>query len=115
MSAFFFTDTNLTLSGQKNIIGRSVAVHEAGGGSPIIACAPIVYSETLFAAEYNNLLQIKQQSPYENSTVVIAANYPETDPDPTVAIYEAVLMTNGLCPADDDAYNPYQVTTSAGL
>ena len=114
-SAFFFTDTNLTLTGPQNILGRSLAVHVANGGEPIIACAPIVLAETLAATEYsNNLVQFLQETPYENSTVLISESYPDTDPPAGVAIYEAVLMTNGLCPADDTPYNPFGVTAPGG-
>ncbi len=112
-SAFFFTDSNLTLSGLNNILGRSVAIHEENGGMPIIACAPIVVSEILFASEFdNNLLYMEQESPYENSSLTLSNGYPEGNPD--VAIYEAVFMTNRLCPADADPYNPFGVTTTTG-
>lgn len=113
MSAFFFTDSTLTLTGEMDILGRSVAIHEANGGGPIIACAPIVVAETIFVAEYGNgLVRIQQNSTFEISTLGLSESYPDNDPG--MAIYETIIMSNGLCPADDAPYNPYVVTNPGG-
>lgn len=110
MSAFFYTDTNLTLRGIYNILGRSVAIHEENGGDPIIACAPIVVAENLLVTEFDNeLLIMEQNSPYENSTLTISDEFPEGN---SMSVYEAVFMTNGLCPADAAPYNPFGVTAT---
>ena len=108
--AFLFTDPNITLTGEQNILMRSVAIQEAGGGDRIIACAPIVAAETLIATY--SFMKIEQDSAFENSTLTLDASYPPNNPD--VAIYEAVFMTSGLCPADDSPYNPFEVTSSGG-
>ena len=95
-----------------DILGRSVAIHNGTG--PIIACAPIVVAETLTAAEYSNkLLVIKQDSTFEDSTLVLSDEYPDNNPG--VEVYEDAIMTNKLCPAEAAPYNPYNVGTDGGV
>lgn len=113
-SAFFYTDTNLTLGGDFDILGRSVAIHSDVDPSIIIACAPIISAEILYAAKYpDGELLISQNSPYENSTIELLQSYPSNNPG--LAILEDAFMVNSLCPATETPYNPYNIpATSTG-
>ena len=113
VDAFFFTDTNLPLGGVYDILGRTLTIYASGDSTSILACAPIVTSETLYTGQANErLITIWQDSPYENSTLRISEDYPSGNPD--VAILRDAFMTNGLCPRSSQAYNPFGVTSTAG-
>ena len=79
----------------------------AAGGS-IIACAPIVISESVETFQYPEFdVRISQSSPYENSTLVQSAGFKA---DSEYTILSAAWMTSGLCPLTDEVYNPLGVT-----
>lgn len=110
--AFFATDLNLTLSGTFNILGRSVAIFDAEDNTMLIACAPIIESESLYASQFDDfLLTMWQQSPYENSTLTITSDYPSGNPD--VSILQDAFMVNGVCSNPSMPYNPFGVTVGA--
>lgn len=80
-------------------------------GGSIIACAPIVVSESVETFQYPEFdVRISQSSPYENSTLVQSAGFKA---DSAYTILSAAWMTSGLCPLTDEVYNPLGVTTPA--
>ena len=102
-----FADSNLVLT---DVLGRSIAIRDRINSS-IIACAPIVRAETLVLE--SPVLQIKQQSEFEDSTLSVLSNFNFPSGNPTVVILEDVLMTNSLCSGDAArVYNPYRVEVS---
>ena len=75
-------------------------------GGNIISCAPIVMAEPLEAAQYPDFkLQISQTSPHENSTLMMSQ---EITTSATYTILDAAWMTNRLCPATGEVYNPLE-------
>ena len=73
-------------------------------GDNIVGCAPIGFSERIEAFQYPDFnLQIRQVSPYENSTLVQSGEF---NAELNHAILNAAWMTNGLCPVTDEVYNP---------
>ena len=73
-------------------------------GGNIISCAPIVMAEPLEAAQYPDFkLQISQTSPHENSTLTMPQGITTSS---TYSILDAAWMTNRLCPATGEIYNP---------
>jgi hypothetical protein len=109
-NAFFFTDTRLTLSGDSNILGRSLSI----GISGMLACAPIVESD-LFVSQFDDfpLDIIQQLSPYENSTLCINRGNPGVNS--AVTILQDAYMINGICTNPQATYNPFNAQSSTGL
>lgn len=70
-----WNDANLHLY---DITGRSVAVHAAERGSPIIACAPLIPFSSLQASAYRppnpSLFSLMQPSPFDPTLVTAAVN-----------------------------------------
>ena len=70
-----WNDANLHMY---DIVDRSVAVHAAERGSPIIACAPLVRFAPLQAQAYRSpdpsLFSLLQQSPFDPTTVTASVN-----------------------------------------
>lgn len=70
-----WNDVNLHMY---DIVGRSVAVHAAERGSPIIACAPLVPFSSLQASAYrpsdSSLFSLEQQSPFDPTAVTATVN-----------------------------------------
>ena len=96
VEAFFYTDIFLNLTGVNAVAGRSIAIHAPNRGSPIIACAPLVITEsrvvaTNFADEY---FKAEQASPYEETTISTSVTFPSHN----INILTEVLSTYGLCP-----------------
>ena len=121
--AFLFTDDTLKLS--SGIVSRSLILREGTymcianqsefhnhyllGGS-VIACAPIVVSESVETFQYPELdVRIRQSSPYENSTLEQSLAFKS---ESTYTILSAAWMTSGLCPLTGEVYNPLGVTPS---
>lgn len=116
-SAFFGTDANITLGGDFDILGRSVAIHDNQEPSTIIACAPIVVSEVISTQLYSSrdqldedpLVTFQQASPYENSYLTTSAGYSaEAD---YVSVLQGAFMNNGQCTVPSTSpYNPFSLT-----
>ena len=70
-----WTDPNLYMY---DIVDRSVAVHAAERGSPIIACAPLVRFSSLQAVAYRppdaSLFSLRQASPFDPTMVSTTTN-----------------------------------------
>ena len=70
-----WTDANLHMY---DIVNRSVAVHAAERGSPIIACAPLIPFSSLQAVAYRppdaSLFSLSQPSPFDPTMVTAAVN-----------------------------------------
>lgn len=69
-----WTDANLHMY---DIEGRSVAVHAAERGSPIIACAPLIPFSSLQASAYrspDSLFSLNQWSPFDPTLVTATVN-----------------------------------------
>lgn len=96
-----------------DILARTLTIYNSDDPTSILACAPIVTSETLYTGQANTrLLTVWQDSPYENSTLRISEDYPPGNPD--VAVLRDAFMTNGLCLRSSQVYNPFGVSTTEG-
>ena len=109
--AFYYTDIFLNLTGTNAVIERSIAIHAANRGGPIIACAPLVLTESRVALSFpEGEFQAKQDSPYEEtiiSTDSLISNNIDLLPD--------VLSTYGLCPLTRLSYDPLRVSSPSSF
>ena len=104
-----WNDANLHMY---NIVDRSVAVHAAERGSPIIACAPLVRFSPLQAQAYrppdSSLFSLTQQSPFDptmvTATVNLSANTYQINRDGNVR-----AMNNRMC-YSDMILSPFDLT-----
>ena len=119
-SAFFGTDANITLGGDFEILGRSIAIHDHEDPSIIIACAPIVVSEVISTRLYaprdqeeeEPLVTFQQASPYENSYLTTSSAYSAVED--SVAVLQGAFMNNGQCTMSSTSpYNPFSLTAPA--
>lgn len=95
-----------------DIAGRSVAVHAAERGSPIIACAPLILFSSLQASAYRppnpSLFSLTQPSPFDPTLVTATVNL-------SADAYQ--INRDGNIRADDDrmcysnmVFSPFDVT-----
>lgn len=74
----------------------------------MIACAPIVISESIETFQYPEFsVRVVQSSPHENSTLVQSDSFKQ---QATYTILKSAWMSNGLCPMTDEPYNPLGTT-----
>lgn len=103
-AAFFFTDIFLNLTGVNAVEDRSVAIHAANSGMPIIACAPLVNTEVRRAVQLPSMyVEARQASPYDTTTVITTSYLPSN----MLTILTDALNTYNLCPVDGAVYNPF--------
>ena len=109
--AFFFTDIFLNLTGTNAVIDRSIAIHAANRGGPIVACAPLVRTETRVVQSFpDGEFVARQDSPYEN-TVINVQNLTFQNVD----ILSDVFSTYELCPLTRSPYDPLSVGTRSSF
>lgn len=107
--AFFYTDVFLNLTGVNAVVERSIAIHAANRGGPIIACAPLVKTESRVALAFpDGDFEARQDSPYEETVIstndLISSN---------VNLLSDVYNTYNLCPSGRPPHNPLSISTSA--
>ena len=79
----------------------------------MIACAPLVASETITLNDYRtNYLSVSQQSPFDDTIFTSSAN-----PPARLTILNAALTPHDICPATsstpfDRVYSPYPVDST---
>lgn len=82
----------------------------------MIACAPLVASETIFLTDYpTNYLNASQQSPFDDTIFTTSGSPPG---GARLSIVNSAHAPNVICPTDsssvfDSTYNPY--TVGAGM
>jgi len=78
----------------------------------MIACAPLVASETIFLTDYStNYLTASQQSPFDDTVFTTSGSPPG---GARLSIVNSAHAPNVICPTDsssvfDSTYNPYTV------
>lgn len=107
---FFFTDSFLNLS---SVINRSIAIHQANSGSPIIACAPLVEVETLEVQNVFREFAARQSNQFENTTVTSSIDASR------LRLLSHVVAPNQLCHTElaatnPSTYNPHSQSTLDG-
>ena len=90
-NSFLYTDNFLNLTGVNSVKDRSIAIHEAGGGSPIIACAPLIEVEDLMVSERLGQFSASARSRYSDTD---ALSYLETS---RLTLLDSALSPNQLC------------------
>lgn len=102
-AAFFFTDVFLNLTGVNAIEGRSIAIHAPNRTAPIIACAPLVRTETRLVSQFPGAyFEASQPSPYDSTTITA-----RTPASSVVDVLTDALTTYDLCPTMPSPYSPY--------
>ena len=106
MDSFFYTDNFLNLTGVNGVKDRSIAIHEAGGGSPILACAPLIEVEDLMVSERLGEFSVWASSRYSNTG---AKSSLETS---QLTLLDSAISPNQLCnivltSARVPVYNPH--------
>lgn len=96
-NGFFYTDSFLNLT---SVVDRSIAIHAANGGSPIIACAPLVLVETLQVRDIFGNFTAWQSNRFENTTVNSSINASR------LLLLSSVIAPNQLCNMELTAANP---------
>ena len=109
-NGFFYTDTFLNLS---SVINRSIAIHQANSGSPIIACAPLVEVEILQVRNVFGEFAAWQSNRFENTTVTSSIEASR------LSLLSHVIAPNQLCHTElaatnPSTYNPHSQSTSDG-
>ena len=109
-NGFFYTDTFLNLS---SVINRSIAIHQANSGSPIIACAPLVEVEILQVQKVFGEFAAWQSNRFENTTVTSSIEASR------LSLLSHVIAPNQLCHTElaatnPSTYNPHSQSTSDG-
>ena len=89
-------------------MSRSIAIHAANRGGPIIACAPLVQTETRIAQSFpNGDFQARQASPYEETVISSSSGIPSNS-----NLLPDVLNTYDLCPLTRSPYNPLDISST---
>ena len=90
-SSFFYTDHFLNLTGVNGVNGRSIAIHELGGGAPIIACAPLIEVEDLMVSESRDQFSAWASSRYSNTNAMSSIEIS------SLTLLDSAISPNQLC------------------